>query len=435
MDCGIERKVNKANIMARYKLDKFGFIFSAFLLAFPIEVYAINDTTGLTLADFLPLLLLFFVRKLRIDNVGFTLLIFLIISFISALYGALYNVRSIASWAYFVKPFTAYFMATMLCSSYYDRYYFIKAFSLFHSVFIFLLLPIVIMDPMTLRSSINFYGIEIFGDEGTNAFSVYNSMSVCLAMVSLLISKKWLEKTFYLVSILASTYIIFASISRQGLLSLLIFGLAFIFVLWKRSAINKVIIITTVTPIIIYMVHFLIVNFESLSWAFKIMSNIEDLRSGDLDGLSAGRTVVYREVLNIAISHPILGVGFTGFTVFDSQILKNMFGYTVGLSPHNQWLGAFWKMGAFAFFVYLFFYYLLIGKFIRTMCEVYVDANFMMKVLILIFFTFLCNMQDALTYPLSGYLMMFLLGLYKLPKKPAHHLSDSGDGIKSLAYT
>lgn len=424
----------KANLMALYKLDKLGIIFFAALLAFPIEVYAITDTTGLTLADFFPLALLFSIRKLRFDNIGFTLFIFLIISFISALYGALFNARSIASWAYFVKPLLAYFMAVTLCSSNTDKYFFIKIFSFFHGVFIFLLLPIIVFDPTILRSSINFYGVEIFGDEGTNAFSVYNSLSVCLAMISVLISKEWLEKAFYSASIFASSYIVFASISRQGLLSLLIFALAFIYVLWKRSTLNKALIITTVAPTLIYLVHFLIVNFESLTWAFKIMSNIEDIRSGNLDGLSAGRTIVYKEVLSIAFSHPILGVGFTGFTVFESQVLKNMFGYTVGLSPHNQWLGAFWKMGAFAFFVYILFYYLLTGKFLRTLCESFADANFMLKVMLFVFFIFLCNTQDALTYPLSGYLIMFLLGLYKLRKHSVHNLSGSDDITKPLAY-
>lgn len=407
--------------MARYRINKLGIILSALLLALPIEIYSVDDMTGLTLADALPLVLLLCVRELRFDNVGAALFLFLIVSLISALYGALYTVRSIASWAYFIKPLMAYFLAVTLCRSYDDRYFFIKVFSVFHGIFIFLLMPLVIEDATILRSSINFYSIEIFGETGTNAFAVYNSISACLAMIAMLTSKKKLLKIFYFASIIVSSYIIFASISRQGLLSLLIFALAFIFVLWRRSAFNRVAIITVLTPILVYLIHFAIVNFESLSWAFKIMSNIEDMRAGNLDGLSARRTIVYREVLAIAFSHPIFGVGFTGFAVFESQVLKNTFGYTVGLSPHNQWLGAFWKMGIFAFFMYIFFYYVLVCKFLRTMNKQYIDANFMIKILISVFFVFLCNTQDALTYPLSGYLMMFLLGLYKLPASCEYH--------------
>ncbi|PRW94881.1 O-antigen ligase family protein [Pseudomonas fluorescens] len=147
----------------------------------------------------------------------------------------------------------------------------------------------------------------------------------------------------------------------------------------------------------------------------KILIMIDNIYSGNWDGVSSGRLGLYVILIEDLIKSPLFGTGFSGYGIFDSEL-----GYfdndvsTSGYTPHNQYLGALWKMGGIAGIFYLIFLWKIIKPFFKAQQEDEYQKRFYiaMMVIIIPFFTVFNMFQDGLSSPSTGPIFLLIVGFY-----------------------
>nr|WP_269137875.1 O-antigen ligase family protein [Pseudomonas sp. MMS21 TM103] len=149
----------------------------------------------------------------------------------------------------------------------------------------------------------------------------------------------------------------------------------------------------------------------------KINQVINGLAAGDLDYVSSGRLTLYRVALEQIFNSPFSGVSFGGFGLH----VQSISGYAdlAGLSPHNQYITLFWKMGFPAAFFYIVFLVAVVYRAGANCGKVFRKWVFRLCLIVLIVFS---SLWDALLIPNVAVFFFFLMGAfssqgYKLDEK------------------
>ncbi|MDD2367102.1 MAG: O-antigen ligase family protein [Desulfuromonadaceae bacterium] len=302
--------------------------------------------------------------------------------------------RPFMSVGYFFKPYLAYVVGYSIIVNICELRKMIHKILL---ILIVVLCSAAILGNATFRGDLAILGLSVFGSSGTNALMVYLAFLLMLSASLLDSSQNRLHKIFFAVLFLIVIGIIIESSSRQALLGIIIFCL-----LSLKNYKNNIIIFALLA---VFIFTFINVN-PPRALVAKLNRDKTAISEVDADSFSAGRTLIYYSMVKDIIQNPWLGNSFKGFS--ESNIPVE-FEYSSGLSPHNQYLGALWKMGAVAFVFYIAFLFtsvLQLWKMHRNNITEYRNLAYTTAVVLLLFM----NTQDFLTFGLTGNLFMLVLG-------------------------
>ncbi len=249
----------------------------------------------------------------------------------------------------------------------------------------------------------NLLGLPLFGALGYNALIVYFTTAFAIVLMKVLTLQRhgWLF-VVYLLGLISLAYLITFSLSRQAMLGLLLFlGLAGI-------ARFRVLFLAVAAAGCLWFAAGSLFDAWFEVWEFKLGWTADALDARDLDEISSQRLGIYAMQLEDLARHPLLGSGFHGFQLYGKS--RGIYNDVAGLSPHCQYLGAVWKMGlAAAFFYFAFLYRAFFG--VRKLARATrADLHQSLWALCLVYLWIFCVTQDALLFPLTGGLMMFLCG-------------------------
>ena len=254
-------------------------------------------------------------------------------------------------------------------------------------------------------------GLPLYGHFGINALSV--QLVSMLALMYVLVFYR--EGSTVAPGLLLATpagllgYCVLVSHSRQAILGLAAFvGMALADAAGMSSARKLVLSAALLTATLVVAA-----NSEQLSadmeaaWANKLERDARAVETGDWVGYSAGRLAMYRDELEDLARNPLVGTGFRGFWLYHEHDYDD----PVGLSPHQQYLGAAWKMGipaALFYFAFLWHAFTPLYRLARARRSPNVFLGLWR--LALVYLAVFCNIQDALTFVGTGSMLMLLLG-------------------------
>lgn len=261
-----------------------------------------------------------------------------------------------------------------------------------------------------------FFGLKFHGSNGINGIAVFFSVAfmICLAMGVIMRQEKRVRLVSY-VGMLCCLILVLGSGSRQAAFGLILSCLCCFFA--GRMTAKRVLLVFfySIASVIAAAV---IVSFFSgyfVELFAKLLIMLDNISSGNWDGVSSGRLGLYMIIVEDLIKSPIFGTGFAGYGLFDSEL-----GYfdndvsTSGYTPHNQYLGAIWKMGGLAGVFYIAFLWSIVRPFFKTpqIDDYQRRFHIAMMILIVPFFTVFNVFQDGLSSPSTGPLILLIVGFY-----------------------
>ena len=122
--------------------------------------------------------------------------------------------------------------------------------------------------------------------------------------------------------------------------------------------------------------------------------------------------------------NPLIGVGFRGFSDATGELSK--FGELAGLSPHNQYLTAIWKMGVVASIPYFLMIMAMLGR--AFYCLEKYRRHWFVALTIGVILVF-CNLWDVLIVPNVGALFFYILGVFAASGRSGDAFSSVNDRI------
>ena len=306
--------------------------------------------------------------------------------------------RPLASIAYFFKPYFAYLVGYCLFNKGSDIRIFLS-FVVF--IFVMIICMPVIVAGDDFRTGIKLFGFHVFGSEGVNSLMVYLATLLLFFNSSRAKLTSNHSKIFTGCLLVISLLVILLSSSRQAILGVVLFY----FIILLHGKVRNLVFAT-------FMFVFVITTFYSMlpdTLLLKLNRDIAALSNADLGSFSAGRTHIYNAMFVDILENPIFGNKFNGFT---KESLPPEFLYAKGLSPHNQYLGAIWKMGLFSAVLYFVFLILSLRFLWKVENSAYPVGKGYIAASIVVLLVFM-NTQDFLTFALTGYLFMLLLGSFR----------------------
>lgn len=262
-----------------------------------------------------------------------------------------------------------------------------------------------------------FFGLKFHGSNGVNGIAVFFSFafSLLLALGFSLREEKNL-RMIALTGAFACLILVAGSASRQAIFGALL-ALASYFFLGKMSARRLVWTLTAgvlAIGVCVMVLETFSTYFAEISAKLALMMN--DISQGNWDGVTSGRLEIYGILLNDLKNSPVFGTGFSGYGLFDSDLgFFNAEFSDTGYTPHNQYLGALWKMGLLAGIPYIIFLLKTIAAFPAHYSKTTQSRRIALAMgIVLIPFLLAFNVfQDGLSSPSTGPFLMFILGFYR----------------------
>lgn len=243
----------------------------------------------------------------------------------------------------------------------------------------------------------DFLGLPLFGLGQINTYALWLAVGACCASVISFDQKErvW-ARALSGVGAISSAYIVFQSGSRTGVLVFACFA-----VLLTRSLARTRVGFAIVC--LVFVVSSAVVVSPRTFGIPALVSDrtLERLSVSDestLDELSNGRLFILTTLVADTIRSPIVGTGFNDFELFHASD-PDLHG-----SPHNQWFGAFHKMGIVGGIAYASFFKRLV--FVRrAKLRRLTPRNLALAGLSSTF------VLDALTVPITAMMLALLIGL------------------------
>ncbi len=262
-----------------------------------------------------------------------------------------------------------------------------------------------------------FFGLKFHGSNGVNGIAVFFSFAFALLLaLGFSLREKKSLRIIALTGAFACLILVAGSASRQAIFGALL-ALASYFCLGKMSArrlawtLAAGALATAVCGIVLetFSTYFL-----EISAKLALMMN--DILRGNWDGVTSGRLEIYGILLSDLRKSPVFGTGFSGYGLFGSDLgFFNAEFSDTGYTPHNQYLGALWKMGLLAGIPYIIFLWKTIAAFPAYYSKSTQSRRIALAMgIVLIPFLFVFNVfQDGLSSPSTGPFLMFILGFYR----------------------
>ncbi|NVZ82431.1 MULTISPECIES: O-antigen ligase family protein [Pseudomonas] len=411
--------------------------FSAILLCIPLRIFVPALGVEIAPADVLCLFALPYVFLVH-QKINKWLLISIVLSLVSLIYVQLFfqpgNIaRALLSLGFFFKPYLIYLLGRSIAAGDFQP-------EKFNKTLIYLLSATALaatLDAIFIKGSVaifaefervpgefiyggvfapTFLGLKFHGSNGINGIAVFFSFSfmVCLSLGVMMKPPRNVRLIAY-VGMLCSLILVLGSGSRQAAFGVIISCLCCFFagrMTFKRLAMVVLYILSSFIASAV-IISFFSDYFVELFAKIVIMAN--NIYSGNWDGVSSGRLGLYVILAEDLMKSPIFGTGFSGYGLFDSELgyFNNDVG-TSGYTPHNQYLGAIWKMGGLAGFFYILFLWSIIRPFFKNPQSDDYQKRFYIAMVAIIFpFVTVFNLfQDGLSSPSTGPIFLFILGFY-----------------------
>jgi hypothetical protein len=208
-------------------------------------------------------------------------------------------------------------------------------------------------------------------------------------------------KTIRFITLLLLSYLILGSLSREAILGY------FALLLWyvysdKVGYFQK----TAMTCLIVGGLIF-VFSLDSTTemLAAKTTQIVEGIEEGDFDKITSGRLGLQSVAVEQFSHNVFFGNGFHGFQLYTQDIIG--FETVEGLSPHNQLVTTFWKMGALAalpYFLSLILLFKMLGHIRGT------DRYTFFRAFLVVVFFVLATVWDVLIIPNFAALLFFVWG-------------------------
>lgn len=379
------------------------------LVALPFEIIAITPEVRLALCDVLGLGAMLAITRVRVDDALLLVAVGLALSLASVAAIAIVGQpgsRAFFSWAYFAKPHLALFVGYALGRDPRFARLFLKWWTLIFTTFCLASWSEIYADQEKIRLGYSLFGNEIFGVYGANAYAVYLAVGAMLLVATLEQSTApWPLRVVAAVGFVAAVALVFISLSRQSALAMGIFlaivGLRVVLVHPAQGLVFASMAILSALALIASGVV------DPDRWTDRLRWTNEGIETGDLSLLSTGRTEIWSYLAKMIASSPVFGTGFLGWG-FQSEELGQPAWIEQGLSPHNQWLGTVWRMGFLPAIPYFLGLALIVGRIFAA--RAWGGSSWTLKSLVFVVLFVLAMTQDILTYPLTGYLLLLLVG-------------------------
>ncbi len=251
---------------------------------------------------------------------------------------------------------------------------------------------------------LTFLGIPLFGATGVNALAVTFVVLGLLAGTLVSETRSPLLRVLYISGGCAVAVLVAATASRQAMIGLAI-GVGLILML--SGARRGLVLAVCLVAVGCFVVQDTSLAFSELL-RVKLQDNMDRIHEREFGALTTGRLELAGLMVEDLVRNPITGNGFHGF-----QLFRSVWGSedVTGVSPHQQYLGAFWKMGIVGGAVYLAFLSRMVLPLWRLRLRERRDpiwaALVSVTALTLVWF---CMVQDALTFPLTGSFLMWCWG-------------------------
>jgi len=411
--------------------------FSAILLCIPLRIFVPALGVEIAPADVLCLLALPYVFIVH-QKINKWLLMCILLSLVSLLYIQLFfqpgNVaRALFSLGFFFKPYLIYLLGRSVAAKDFQPENFNKLLICLLSITALAAL----LDAIFIKGSVailaeferipgeliyggvfapTFFGLKFHGSNGINGIAVFFSFAfmVCLSLGVIMKPQGRIRLVAY-AGMLCSLILVLGSGSRQAAFGVVMSCLCCFFagrMTFKRLA---MVVLYIVFALVFSTVIISVFSDYFVELFAKILIMVDNIYTGNWDGVSSGRLGLYVILAEDLMKSPIFGTGFSGYGIFDSEL-----GYfendvsTSGYTPHNQYLGAIWKMGGLAGFFYLLFLWSIIKPFFKNPQSDDYQKKFYIAMVAIIFpfFTVFNLFQDGLSSPSTGPIFLFILGFY-----------------------
>lgn len=194
-----------------------------------------------------------------------------------------------------------------------------------------------VVDGIVVQMNGSFLGLPLFGLGQVNTFAVLVAIGACAAFLCGIDSRSSvLVRSISIAVAFASSVVCLQSGSRSGVLVLAAFGTLTLRRLAKRPS-HFVLTIGFFFLGTLAVLSPSTLGLPSLT-SERLQERLSVSQLSNIDAFSSGRSHIYARVMSDLFRSPIVGTGFGDFDLFHST-------ETLLDSPHNQWLGAFHKMG------------------------------------------------------------------------------------------
>lgn len=251
----------------------------------------------------------------------------------------------------------------------------------------------------------SYIGLDLFASGQVNLFSYWLGVGACAGFIywsngegSSAMRRATLGVSLAIALILVQTG------SRTGLMLLAAFAILEIAVR-RRSAVSTAGMLMTISIAVVLISWPTLFGFTDLI-SERVKNRLAFSEVGNIDRFSSGRAQFVNEMLLDIARSPIFGTGFSDFELFPrTQKLG---------SPHNQWIGAFHKMGILGGCVYMrAVFQLAFGA------RVHSRAPSVRNLIVACFVTAL--VLDSLTAPVTAIQIALLMGLNRAASEPPIH--------------
>lgn len=319
-----------------------------------------------------------------------------------------FDMRTIYSIAYFFKPYFSIFVAFYLVKNIDDFDIFFKiATNIIFIVTVQIVFSIIVNNNGLVRneSDLNgqIFGMSLYGTYGVNSLAVYYLLLYFIVLYSKYLSfplSRYYRFARFTTLILLS-YLILASLSREAILGY------FSLLMWyvysnKASYFQKIIITLLISGGLIFLFS---LDSTTEMLASKTTQIVEGIEEGDFDKITSGRLGLQLVAWDQFSQNIFFGNGFHGFQLYTQEILG--FETVEGLSPHNQYVTTFWKMGVIPAIPYILSLVLLF-KMLRLIHNT--DRYIFFRAFLVVVFFILASVWDVLMIPNFAALLFFVWG-------------------------
>lgn len=322
-----------------------------------------------------------------------------------------YSLRPYLSVVFFLKPILGYFAGAGIVKRRIDvdRVMFAIGSAMLVSIMlIFLDVLINFSGYPRADSSLNgsILGLPQYATYGVNSAACFYFLS--FVMIIHLLNNRLASRVIKIscvFGVVAAIYLILGSLSREVILTLLLFVV--ISIISRKNVINYFIALCVVGAGIFFFYYFIGSIIDSPLLEAKIAQISAGISMNDLNYISSGRIELYEVALTQLSNNPLFGNGFHGYALYANSV--GFEGDLDGLSAHNQYLTALWKGGAFFFLLYFYLIFLLLKR--SSLFKRNRSSDNILKLFYICVLVVAANLWDVLIIANFGGVFFFLLGV------------------------
>lgn len=385
------------------------------LLVFPFPLYTYYET-GIPLSDIICVIGAFALIGLIRSFEAIIVLVSIFLAILSVFFATVLefdgaSMRNLLSLIFFFKPLFAYFAGAVLIDSkekvtLYMSTMAVMGLVLMLGVWVSIALSYGLVVRAESELNGNFFGIPLFGAFGVNSLAAFYVVIGFIAIVAYDLSKHTFVRVVSLLTFVASLALVFGSLSRMAALG----AICLLFFTWKDRSIRGKVGGMIVASALIAVGGIILLESTAYDLSFKgaKINQIEKgIEEGDLDYISSGRITLLRAAIDDVRDNPLMGSYFGGYQVNRSAI--DGFEIIEGLSPHNQYITAIWKMGVFGGLMYFLFLGLIFYRIRKSIDPVVRKWGTRLSIIFLMLFSLF---WDVLIIPNVGALFFFIMGAF-----------------------